>query len=138
MKRRYNKVPVYSLYSHGMASTYDRENEMHEDDQGRLHCEDGPALTLEDGSEYWYCHGHLHRVNGPAVSNSNGLEWWEKGKMHRTDGPASIFYNYKGEIEKHEYCILGVSMHTNKSFQNYSGMSDEAMLAMVLKYGGVS
>lgn len=40
---------------------------MKRDAEGRLHCEDGPAVTDDTGSYAWYWHGKLHRFDGPAV-----------------------------------------------------------------------
>lgn len=41
--------------------------EIHRDDEGRLHCVDGPAVLWKDGSQSWWFHGKLHRLDGPAV-----------------------------------------------------------------------
>lgn len=40
------------------------------------HREDGPALTTEDGAEYYYINGQLHREDGPAIIFSSGAEQW--------------------------------------------------------------
>ena len=37
------------------------------DNDGHLHCEDGPAITSQDGSFVWFKHGRIHRQDGPAV-----------------------------------------------------------------------
>ena len=56
---------------------------------GVLHCADGPARVLEDGSKEWYYLGMLHREGGPAVEYPNGNElWYQYGDQHREDGPA--------------------------------------------------
>jgi len=37
----------------------------------------------------WYLNGKLHREDGPAVTNSDGYKvWYLNGKRHREDGPA--------------------------------------------------
>jgi hypothetical protein len=36
---------------------------------GRLHCEDGPAIERTDGTKEWYRNGQRHRKNGPAVES---------------------------------------------------------------------
>jgi len=33
---------------------------------GKLHREDGPAATLDNGQKEWYVNNELHRVGGPA------------------------------------------------------------------------
>ena len=45
------------------------------DDNGKLHCEDGPAEFNHDGINY-YIHGKRHRVDGPAVITKYGHEVW--------------------------------------------------------------
>jgi hypothetical protein len=47
---------------------------------GELHREDGPAVTLPDGTEFWLKEGSLHRTDGPAVIQSNSKkQWWIEG-----------------------------------------------------------
>lgn len=59
------------------------------DDQKRLHREDGPALTMPNGTKKWYRHGVLHRIDGPALEFANGSKhWYQNGLRHREDGPA--------------------------------------------------
>jgi hypothetical protein len=53
------------------------------DEQGRLHCEDGPAVTLvcietENVSKQWYHHGKRHRLDGPAIIGHSKL-WYING-----------------------------------------------------------
>jgi hypothetical protein len=56
---------------------------------GELHCENGPAITHDDGMEEYWQNNVKHRVDGPAILYSNGArEYWFKGIMHRVDGPA--------------------------------------------------
>jgi hypothetical protein len=54
------------------------------------------------------------------------------GKTHRDDGPALTW-------ENGEQCwyIRNVKYYTNAEYQEAAGISDEDMLAMVLKYGNV-
>lgn len=60
--------------------------------RGEFHCDNGPAATWKDGSQFWYQNDRLHRENGPAVIWADGgQEWWTNGKRHREDGPAWIF-----------------------------------------------
>lgn len=39
---------------------------------GRLHREDGPAYSDEQGHCEWWQHGRRHCVTGPAVTHVNG------------------------------------------------------------------
>jgi hypothetical protein len=60
-----------------------------EDDDGKLHREDGPAAIYADGSKAWAIHGLYHRVDGPAIQYSTGqTEWRINGKRHRLGAPA--------------------------------------------------
>lgn len=34
---------------------------------GKLHCDDGPAIVFEDGSYTWYNDGRFHCEIGPAI-----------------------------------------------------------------------
>ena len=59
---------------------------------GKLHREDGPAITCSDGTQFWYLNGKAHREDGPAYSHPNGTQIWHlNGKLHREDGPAIIY-----------------------------------------------
>jgi hypothetical protein len=56
---------------------------------GRRHREDRPAIESADKSREWYQNGHLHRENGPAVERADGTKmWYRDGELHRLDGPA--------------------------------------------------
>ena len=70
-------------------------------DNGEIHCENGPAVTNIDGYEQWLINGNYHRIGGPAViipmyreKQIFGYqkEWWVNGKLHRLDGPAVEYY----------------------------------------------
>jgi hypothetical protein len=48
---------------------------------GRLHREDGPAVTYYDGTECWFINGLRHRADGPAIIYDDGSEsWYLNGK----------------------------------------------------------
>lgn len=59
--------------------------------EGRLHREDGPAITNEDFAYYWYHDGLLHRGNNlPAMVRSDGKrEWWTNGRPNPSACTAS-------------------------------------------------
>lgn len=66
---------------------------VYQNQQGQTHRVHGPAVTQEDGSEFWFQHDLLHRIDGPAVVSSNGTKkWYRNDELHRTDGPAVIWY----------------------------------------------
>lgn len=53
---------------------------------GRLHREDGPAVTWIDGTQMSYFEGKLHGV--PAVIHPDGrTEDWNHGELLRADPP---------------------------------------------------
>ena len=59
---------------------------------GKLHREDGPAVTRYNGATEWYLNGKRHRDDGPAIQPANGSKhWYCNGKRHREDGPAIEF-----------------------------------------------
>jgi hypothetical protein len=58
-------------------------------EQGQLHCPDGPAVERANGTKEWWVNGRLHRTDGPAIEWADGdKEWWVNNQRHRTDGPA--------------------------------------------------
>jgi hypothetical protein len=85
-------------------------NQRCHNEKGQYHRTDGPAIFYVDGSQEWYINGKRHRVDGPAYTGINGYqEWWINNKLY----------------------------FDNKSFQQATNLSDEDMLAMILKYGNV-
>ena len=60
------------------------------DRDNQPHREDGPA-SMAGGMSAWWKHGKIHRDNGPALTWENGGEGWLiDGIYHREDGPAYI------------------------------------------------
>ena len=92
----------------------------------------GPIID-EFGNQKWNdVNGYLHREDGPAFIWANGDQnWYKNGRPHRTDGPSDV---YIGGLS---WWINGQSYHNNQSFQKAAKLSDEDMLAIVLKYGNV-
>lgn len=43
---------------------------------GKLHCEDGPAVELKNGAKAWYQNGVHHRLDGAAAIWRNGSSWY--------------------------------------------------------------
>jgi hypothetical protein len=86
------------------------------------------------GNQYWYNEdGQYHRENGPAKFFVSGSQvWYIDGRRHRDDGPAFIDEN--GYQEWH---VNDRRYFDNKTFQETAGISDEDMVAIVLKYGNV-
>ncbi len=60
---------------------------------GYLHCNSGPSIIYNNGSQYWYQYGKLHRDGGPAFINKSDQFWYQHGLYHRDDGPAIIYYD---------------------------------------------
>lgn len=78
--------------------------------------------------------GKLHRTDGPALVHANGdREWWVNGKRHRTDGPALVRAN-----GCKEWWFNGKRFVNTTSYRNNAKLSDEQMLALVIKYGEIS
>lgn len=105
----------------------------------KLHREGGPAETWR-GTERWYRHGQLHREGGPAVIYNNpdfahygDQEWWQNDELHRVDGPAIII----SETGDTCWYIRNCPYSNKADFQAASGLSDEDMVALILKYGEI-
>jgi len=103
-------------------------------DNNRLHCEDGPAHINSQGDQEWYINGSLHREDGPAyISHDGHMEWWQNNKLHRIDGPAVVL-----TPKNLAWYVVGVAYGTNNDYQQAASITDEEMLAVVLKYGNIS
>ena len=58
---------------------------------GKLHCEDGPAIKYVNGSEFWFLDGKQHRADGPANVFADGrLTWFLHGEW--LGGKANDFW----------------------------------------------
>lgn len=80
------------------------------DGDHRYHRDDGPALVLCDGSQYWYRHGSWHRTDGPAIIDpSTGNSWY----------------------------VNGIPITTDEQFQKIAKISDEELLMIIIKYGKI-
>ena len=54
---------------------------------GKLHREDGPAITKPNGYKVWYQNDERHRDDGPAVILPGGKKvWWKNGEIKATVG----------------------------------------------------
>ena len=63
---------------------------------GRIHCEDGPAIFWDNGRQDWFQNDKLHRLDGPAKTYSNGTQfYYQNDQLHRLDGPAVICDEYQ-------------------------------------------
>jgi hypothetical protein len=69
-----------------------------------------------------------------TLIDSNGNQLWQNNahNLHRTDGPAYIRLD-----EYQEWWINNKLYFDNKSFQQATNLSDEDMIAVILKYGNV-
>jgi len=60
----------------------------------RLHREDGPAVEFANGDKAWYINNKLHREDGPAIEFADGTNFWFiNNRFHREDGPALEYKN---------------------------------------------
>jgi hypothetical protein len=100
--------------------------------KGNLHKEDGPAMRDSTGKLSWYVNGKLHREDGPAVEHPRVKEWWVNGRKHRLDGPAVVEYAVGGDYE--EWWIDGKRL-TEEEF-NYQVNPKELTVADVEKLLG--
>ena len=92
---------------------------------------DRNGQEIYGGTEIWYLNGMYHRLDGPAFSDDTGFTaWWVHGRRHRMDGPALITGD--GRVE---YYINDVEIKSARTFQELTGMSNDDLLAMVLRYG---
>jgi hypothetical protein len=72
-------------------------------------------------------------MTNPKISDNGTKFWFNKNRhWHREDGPALIYNN--GD---QAWYINNFRHRDNKSFQSAAGISDEDMIAIVLKYGNV-
>ena len=123
---------------------------------GRLHCEDGPARICQDGTKEWWLYGQLHREDGPAVIFPDGeeVEYWQNSLLHREDGPAIERNDIKVwyiEGNRHRldgpavikpdgsvgWWVRGIHVTSMKHFRELTGISDEELSLLALKYGGI-
>lgn len=74
----------------------------------------------------------LHWRGYVHVTNSFVDFWLMDGSYHRLDGPAII-----NADKSHSWYVNGVPITSNNQFQRLAGISDEEMLAIVLKYGNI-
>ena len=87
----------------------------HLDEDGFLHCDDGPAVIYDDGTEEWYKHGVPHRIGGPAYISSTLKVWFNDGLIHNEDGPASE-WEQEGKIIK-LWNLNGIHFKDEKSWE---------------------
>lgn len=101
---------------------------------------DKPADIRPQGSEIgtlyraWYRKGNFHREDGPAVIQDGfGEEWYRYGELHRVGGPAWVSHRGEGCAWYYE----NRHITSAKEYQHLTGMTDEDMMAMILKYGEI-
>lgn len=97
---------------------------------GCEHRDGAPAVIDPDGTEEWLFRGNFHRDGGPAITYpSGGTEWWSHGCQHREDGPATI------TPRKIEWYLNGERINSMDEYRVLLGLSDEDVIALILKYG---
>ena len=51
-------------------------------------------IINRNGTKEWYQKGKKHRTDGPAIEYADGSKFWfQNGKLHRTNGPAIEYAN---------------------------------------------
>ena len=88
--------------------------------------------------------GMMSRKDGPAMLSfdSNDLsmvrveEWYWNEKLHRKDGPAITRTSPTGK-KHYAYFIKGNQISTEKCYKRRANISEEVLLAIVLKYGRI-
>jgi len=101
---------------------------------GKLHRLDGPAVEHASGSTEWYADGKPHRLDGPADEWPDGSKtWWVNGNVHRLDGPA--VEHASGTTE---WWVSGNQHFNFKDYQEASGLPDDQITILILKYGGIT
>jgi len=62
-----------------------------QDERGRRHRADGPAVVYPDGSKEWWLEGRLSRSDGPAIEDASGwCEWWIAGRDASSSHPVLL------------------------------------------------
>lgn len=90
---------------------------------GKIHCEDGPAIETPNGTRYWLQNGKNHRDDGPAVEHPDGMkQWYQHGKLHRKNAPAVEYPD-----GSREWWLDGVRVSAVEVFDNlnYDEKSEE-------------
>ena len=67
-------------------------------DEGQLHCLDGPAIIWKNGDMSWYKNGQRHREDGPSIEFGNKYKAWFLNDIQYTQ----LQFNVK------IYCIKNV------------------------------
>ena len=52
---------------------------------GKLHCEDGPAIVYAKGHKEYRMNGKLHREDGPAIESATGIKEWYLDGINMTE-----------------------------------------------------
>lgn len=91
-------------------------------------------VTEPDGTIKWYWRGDLDNGKGPAIIEPNGNKrWYSRGIMHRIDGPAAVYPNNPPNT----WVVYGKRASNFRQFQTMTGLSDEDILLLKLKFGGI-
>ena len=78
--------------------------------EGKLHCDDGPAIEGPGDRKVYAQKGLYHRTGGlPADTHGNYQGWYQNGVLHREDGPAVIngLYDEQYWVQGHPHRLIG-------------------------------
>jgi hypothetical protein len=57
----------------------------YQNEQGKTHRTDGPAIEWSDGHKSWWINNKLHREDGPAIEWQNGSKDWYLNDMRYSE-----------------------------------------------------
>ncbi len=66
------------------------------------------------------------------IFNNGTGRWFKNGTRHRLDGPSCMYVS-----RNIEWWVGGIQCRNNKSYQEATGLSNEDMAVVILKYGNV-
>ena len=77
------------------------------DNNDKLHREDGPAIEYPDGYKAWLINGNSHREDGPAVEYADGRKFWYlDGNEYTEQEFDKIILKYKwNKFVKDHQCV---------------------------------
>jgi len=108
-----NSTPRVRQYKYSKTYSIEWRN----NENGKLHREDGPAVMRASGGQEWWVNGKFHREDGPAVEHADGdKSWWINGELHREDGPAVEHVNGRKDWYQNgkRHCLDGPAVeHAN-------------------------
>ncbi len=104
-----------------------------------IHSNGLEQTIFSDGSgEEWRRKDNVyHREDGPAWTGSRGQErWYLNGVLHCPSGPA-LRYPFDPPPFDYAWYLQGRHIKTQEEYQFETGLTDEDMSVLILKYGHI-